>query len=236
MSFEPLDKPDVKGMIQQTLGRPLRGGEFGVLLARAGVGKTACLTHIALEHLLQGSSVLHVCIDDIPDTVKIWYQELLRNITASRSLSPEESVRLQHHVEPRRFILAYLHHTFNPGKLEQSVRNLKEQANFHPDLVILDGLDFDRVSRSTLENLQEFAKRHEVSMWMSARTHRHIDTLNERGIPYPCHEIDDLFHAILLLEALPDAIQLKVLKRYDRYQPEHPAISLNPQTFLLMQE
>lgn len=236
MTFESLDKLDMKGMIQQTLGKPLGVGEFGVLLARAGVGKTACLTHIALEHLLQGASVLHVCIDDIPDTIKIWYQELLRNIAASQSFSAEESVRLQHRVEPHRFILAYLHHTFNPGKLEQSVRNLKEQANFHPDLVVLDGLDFDRVSRSTLESLQDFAKRHGVSMWMPARTHRHIDTVNERGIPYPCHEIDDLFQAILLLEPLPDLIRLKVLKRYDRYQPEHPPVSLNPQTFLLKQE
>lgn len=224
------------GMIRQALGGQLKVGELGVLLARAGVGKTACLTHIALEHLLQGSSVLHVCIDETPDAVKVWYQELLKNIAAEPSSLIKDRVKLQKEIEPRRFILAYLLQTFSPEKLELSLRNMKEQAHFHPSLIVLDGLNFDHVSRSILEGLWELAKKYDVSIWMSARTHRHIDTINERGIPYPCHEIDDLFQAILLLEPLPDAIRLKVLKRYDSYQPEHPAISLNPQTFLLKRE
>ncbi len=49
-------------------------GEMGVLLARAGAGKTACLTQLAIGYLLDKEPVLHVCVDVVPDKVKLWYQ------------------------------------------------------------------------------------------------------------------------------------------------------------------
>ena len=42
-------------MIQGALGKTLGPGELGVLLAWTGVGKTACLTHLALEQMLKGA-------------------------------------------------------------------------------------------------------------------------------------------------------------------------------------
>ncbi|GLI35354.1 AAA family ATPase [Desulforhabdus amnigena] len=231
-----IQKPTGAGgmkMIQKILGKPLEPGKLGVLMARAGVGKTACLTHIALEYLLGGSSVLHVCIDEIPEKIKVWYKELLKNSLSSQS--SESFAEIAHSTERNRFILAYLHHTFNPEKLEQSLQNLKEQAGFHPDLVILDGLDFDRVQRSTLEMLQNFAQKHNVPIWMSARTHRHISMTNDKGIPYPCDKNDDLFESILLLEPLTETIQIKVLKHGAQYSPSSPEVFLNSQTYLLQQ-
>lgn len=222
-------------MIQQALGKPLNPGEMGVLLARAGVGKTACLTHIALGYLLNEQTVLHVCIDELPEKIKVWYQELLRNLGHTTDQSfPSHDLRQQ--VETSRFIMSFLHHTFNPGKLEQSLINLSEQVEFRPSLVVLDGLDFERSSRSQLEHLARIADKYGLSFWMSCRTHRHIDTINDRGIPYPCHELDDLFQAIVVLDPQPEDIRLTVLKHYDRYAPEYPSLLLNPQTFLLKQQ
>ena len=230
MDFEQPVGSNTTSMIQGILGSPPGPGELGVLLARAGVGKTACLTHIALEQLLRGLPVLHVCVDEMPEKIKVWYLELLKNMSTSQSR--EELMKLQLRIEPLRFILAYLHHTFNPGKLEQSLANLKDQTNFKPSMVVLDGLDFDRVSRSTIEELRSFAQRHSVSLWMSARTHRHKSVANEHGIPYPCNEIDDVFHTIVLLEPVPSAIQVKVLKNGDQFGPEHPPLVLSSQTYL----
>jgi len=232
MQSEQPSSPEPVKMIQRTLGSPLKPGELGVVLARAGVGKTACLTHIALEQLLRGEAVLHVCIGEIPDKIKVWYKEFLKNL--NESIPGEDAAKLQYRIEPLRFILAYLHQTFSSEKLRQSLYNLREQARFFPTMVVLDGLDFDRISRESIEALREFAQKESVSLWMSARTHRHIAKSNTHGIPYPCHEIDDLFNAIVLLEATPDAIKAKVLKHNEQYGPEHSAVSLNSQTYLLI--
>lgn len=217
-------------LVRRTLGSPLLPGELGGIMARAGVGKTACLTHIALEHLFQGQPVLHVCIDGVAEKIKIWYQELMRNLASS---ARDQLADLQRRLEGKRFILAYLHHTFSVQKLEQSLQNLEEQTAFHPALVVVDGLHFDHEPRATVAELHEFAHRHGVAVWMSIRTHRHIAISNEHGIAYPCHDSDDLFQAILSLEPGGDAIRVRVLKHGVQYQPEHPEVLLNPQTYLL---
>jgi hypothetical protein len=231
MSLENDQAAGSARMIKTLLGDGLEPGELGILLARAGGGKTACLTHIALEYLLQGIHVLHVCIDEKPDAVKTWYHELLKNIAAGQA--GWDVRKLQTSIEPLRFILTYSPPTFSPSKLALSLLNLKEQARFVPSLVVLDGLDFDRVNRTIIEDLQKLARREAVAIWLAARTHRHRTAASERGIPYPCHEMDDLFRAIILLEPTGDAIRLAVLKHRDRYMPAYPPLFLNPQTFLL---
>jgi len=218
-------------LVDMALRNPLRPGEIGVLLARAGAGKTACLTHIALEHLLRGRPVLHVCIDIMPDKIKQWYLEVIRNALAAKPAAT--LARLQQKIEPHRFILSYLNRTFSPGKLEQSLKNLTEQAKFNPALVVLDGLDLENTYRKVLAEIKDLAKRYGVAVWMSARTHRHISRVNERGVPYPCDTTDDLFESIVLLEPGTEAIRIMILKRDNRYCSESPEVTLNPRTHLL---
>ncbi len=219
-------------IVRSCLGQPLRPGEMGVLLARAGVGKTACLTHIALEALAQGEKVLHTCIDELPDKIKIWYEELYRNFKTA--IIDEALLKsIKENMVASRFIMSYMHHTFTPAKLEENIRSLRDQVQFVPTVVILDGLDFERVTRKQLEAIQKTAENYGTSVWFSCRIHRHIDIANDKGIPYPCHEFDDLFQAIILLEPQAHTISMVVLKHGDQYKPAHAALVLNPRTFLL---
>ena len=217
--------------VRRIIRNPLGPGEMGVLLARAGVGKTALLTHIALEQLLDGKTVLHVGIDETPEKVKVWYRELIKNRAVLNK--GEEASAVQHRIEPLRFIQAYLQQTFSPEKLEGSLGNLHDKVSFDPSMIVLDGLDFDQISRSTLDALSGLARRKGVPVWMSARTHRHIPITNERGIPYPCHETDDLFSSIVLLEQHQNTIRVKLLKNGGRYGQESPDVFLNAETYLL---
>ncbi|NTV38055.1 MAG: hypothetical protein HGA82_02570, partial [Anaerolineales bacterium] len=130
MKTDQLEGQEAMELVRRTLGSPLMPSELGALMARAGVGKTACLTHIALEHLFESQPVLHVCIDGVAEKIKIWYQELMRNLLASTS--KDEFARLQRRLEGMRFILAYLHQTFSVQKLEQSLQNLEEQFVLPP--------------------------------------------------------------------------------------------------------
>lgn len=229
-SENPAD-PAAPQPLKKRLAEPLNPGDMGVLMAGAGVGKTACLTHIALDHLLRGIQVIHVGIDGTPEKIKVWYLEQLKNIATAAS--GEDPSKLLRAIEPLRFILTYLHQTFSIEKLERSLTNLREQVKFSPAMMVLDGLDFDRTSRETLESLRDFAVKQGLSVWMSARTHRHISAVNERGVPYPCHECDDLFSSILLLEPIRDAIRVKVLKQDGDAVTSSPELFLDPQTCLL---
>ena len=204
-------------------------GEMGVLLARAGAGKTAVLTHLALGYILDKEPVLHVCVDVVPDKVKLWYNELLRDIF---STDPQCNLTdLQHALEPLRFIMSFLNQTFSPEKLETGIDNLRSQAKFDPAVIILDGLDFGR-ERGLFEKIGELARRQSTVVWVSARSHRHIPDVNERGVPYPIDSMDDLFSSIFTLEQEEAGIRLKALKEKGSYNQLDTDFILDPITFL----
>jgi hypothetical protein len=210
------------------IGR-LDPGEMGVLLARAGAGKTACLTHLALGYLLDGKPVLHVCVDLVPDKVKLWYHKLLKDIFCGR---PERNISdIQHSVEPLRFIMSFLNQTFSPEKLEIGIENLRLQARFVPALIILDGLDFGS-GRPLFEKMAGLARRLPAPLWFAARSHRHMPQVNERGIPYPVDAMDDLFSSIFMLEPENEGIRLRALKEKGAYNPAGPGFVLDPDTFM----
>jgi len=207
----------------------LEPGEMGVLLARAGAGKTACLTHFAIGYLLDKNPVLHVCVDVVPEKVKLWYQKLLKDIFSNQA--ERKISEVEHAIEPMRFILSFLNQTFSPEKLESSIDNLKQQARFVPELIILDGLDFGH-ARALFEKISDLARRNSASVWVSARSHRHRPDVNERGIPYPIDAMDDLFSSVLMLEQINDRVCLKALKEKGSYNPAGPQFTLDPDTFL----
>jgi hypothetical protein len=231
MQEQPPAGPLGLEMIAKALGQPLKAGQIGVVMAAAGVGKTACLTHIAFEHLLRGLPLLHVCIDEVPDKIKLRYQELARNVAELTRV--ESPAALQRRIESLRFIIAYLHHTFNPAKLRQSLHELREQAGFRPSMAILDGLEFEPHSEQSVSELRQLAQDEQISLWMSALTHRHIPVVNDRGIPAPCHQSDQLFDTILSLEPQPESIRVTVLKHDGTYQPRYQPVFLNAQTYLI---
>lgn len=218
-------------IVEKTLGTGLAPGELGVLMASAGSGKTACLTLIAVEQLLHDSPVLHVCIDEKVESVKVWYQETLKNLCSSQSSSDYR--KCLHRLEPLRFIFAFLHEAFSPEKLSQRIENLRDQVGFRPSLVVIDGLNFDLMTRPTMEAFLELAQRLSLPLWFSARTHRHIATASAEGVPYPCDTLADLFHAVMMLESGTSGTRLLVLKHRDRYLPPYAPVVLDPQTFFV---
>ena len=80
-------------------------GEFGAVLARAGVGKTAMMVQLSLETLLRGNHVLHVSIDDPVNKVSLWYDEVFHNWAEQYHL--QQMNQLWESILPHRFIMTF---------------------------------------------------------------------------------------------------------------------------------
>jgi hypothetical protein len=135
-------------------------------------------------------------------------------------------------IDRDRMILAYLNRSFEIDRLRSSLRNLKNELAFIPNAIIVDGLDFENVEKAIFEDFKEIAEEFEAEIWFSALSHRHISDVNKRGIPYPCHRIDDLFSIMIQLLHEPSGIFLKLLKDHDNPTLDGVSIMLNPATFL----
>ncbi len=207
-------------------------GNLGVLMARAGVGKTACLIHLAFDKLFRKEKLVHVSLEDMPEKVTAYYSVIFSDLVKAFEMDDEYEKKML--LERNRMILAYLSQSFEIGRLRENLRNLIEHIEFTPDIIIVDGLDFVKAGREIFEGFKEVAIEFQIEIWFSALSHRHIDDVNERGIPHPCNHLDDLFSIIIQLQSTQSGIFLNLLKDHDTRVMPNARVRLDPNTFLAM--
>ncbi|HDR16779.1 MAG TPA: hypothetical protein ENN79_15115 [Desulfobacteraceae bacterium] len=218
-------------ILDGTSRKSLGLGRMGVLIARAGVGKTACLIHIALHNLMENRKVVHVSIGEGPEKIQAYYQVLLNELMSACKMKEDDDSRQL--VEQNRVILAYVNKSFELGRLRAQLENLKEALDFSPDAILVDGFDFASAEPGFFKDFSELAGLLGAEIWFSALSHRHISEVNERGVPYPCHNIDDMFSVILHL--LPEAggLYLRLLKDHENETFTERRVRLDPSTFMI---
>ena len=207
----------------------LSPGNFGAILARAGVGKTALLVQIALNTLLTEKNVLHVSLDDPVDKVNLWYREVFRNLAKTYDVRQIE--QLWESLLPHRLIMTFKVEGFSFPKLEERLKDLSEQDIFTPNMVIIDGLPFDESVPESLDELKSFSGKQGIQTWFTVRTHRDAE-LSPEGLPTMFAPIQDLFSVILQLEPTGKEINVRALKG-ESGKAKMLQVKLDPATMLL---
>ena len=218
----------LEGSSQKGLGR----ANLGVLMARAGVGKTACLIHVAFDKLFRKEKLIHISLEDAPEKITSYYNVIFYDLVKALKMEDEQEIRML--FERNRMILAYLNQSFEIGRLRENLKNLAENIEFTPDTLIVDGLDFEKEGRDIFEGFKKIAAEFQVEIWFSALSHRHIAEVNEKGIPYPCNHLDDLFSIIMQLHPTQSGILLELLKDHESEVVSDNSVRLDPNTFLAM--
>ena len=219
-------------VLEKSSQKGLGSGNLGVLIARAGVGKTACLIHIAFDKIFRQKKLVHISLEEGPEKVTSYYNVIYYDLVKALNIADESEIRLL--IDRNRMILAYLRQSFETERLRTSLKNLAENLEFRPDTLIVDGIDFEKAERAFFEGFKEIAKAFDVEIWFSALSHRHITDVNERGIPYPCNRLDDLFSLIIQLQPETSGILLKLLKDHDNETIPDASVKLDPNTFLAL--
>lgn len=220
-------------ILEKSSRKGLGPGNLGVLIARAGVGKTACLIHIAFDKIFRQERLVHISLEEGPEKVTSFYDVIYHDLVQALDLIDGDDYRMM--IDRNRMILAYLNQSFDIDRLRTNLTNLTEKLDFRPNTLIVDGLDFEKAERIAFEGLQGIAKEFRVEIWLSALSHRHVTQTNERGIPYPCHELDDLFGLIIQLQPEPTGVFLRLLKDHDNPTISDANVRLDPNTFLALE-
>lgn len=219
-------------ILEKTTRKELGKGNLGVLIARAGVGKTVCLIHLAFNHIFRRKKLVHVSLEEVPEKIASYYKVMYSELVTALDIT--DDYKYGDRIEKDRMILAYLNRSFDIERLRASLNNLKNELKFIPSALIIDGLDFENTGRELFEQIKDIALEFEVEIWLSALSHRHITEINERGIPYPCDRIDDLFTIIMQLQTGPSGVFLSLLKDHDNASIRDIRVRLDPGTFFSM--
>ncbi len=228
MGYEPLVNQNPLRVLN--LGRGSK--QLGLVMARAGLGKTALLVQIALDSILRGNRVIHVSIGESIEKTKTWYDDILQFILQEHTVSrPHELIEMVAH---HRMIMTFKEDTFSRPRLEERLNDLILQDIFKPNCLVVDGFDFENSDRSTVEDIKEFLESMNLQAWFSATSHRADDRVSPTGVPAPCHEVDDLFDTVILLKPEQNAtIQLEIIRNNGSTSDSGVALNLDPSTMMV---
>lgn len=238
-------------VFERSMHGGLGRGNVGVIVARAGVGKTAMLVQIALDDLLHKKCVLHISHEHPVDRVRAHYDELFHDLAISHALSRAASIHIE--VERNRLIYSHLtpEHNDPPmsarggtssiAKIEQTVSFAHDVAQFRPHTLIIDGFDFEHATRDAVEALRKLAKRLDVEMWLSAKTAEYAtqeppQSASPKSTPGEVRRFFDQLSVIVLLRPDGDTVRLSLLKEHDNPDLESLHLRLDPTTMRVVDD
>lgn len=201
---------------------------MGLVMARAGLGKTAILVQFALDCMLLGNKVLHVSIGEGVDKTRAWYDDILALLTDG------EKIETIPEIMGNRMIMTFKESSFSKAVFVERLEDLVKQGIYQPECLIVDGYDFESNTKESLEDFRKIMTEQGLKMiWFSAVIHRGDGRVSAAGVPAPCHEVDGLFDTVLMIKPEGDEMKLDILKCDAGTIDPGTTLLLDPSTMLL---
>ena len=214
-------------LLEKGLHGGLGTGNVGVVLAGPGVGKTSFLVGVALDELLRGGRVLHVCLDHTLSHVRAHYDTVFEDLAASTHLEDEAIVHAE--IDQRRSIRVIPPNQLSASKLRDAVK-LEVDAGAKPSLIVLEGLDCAAMPGDDAADLKALAEELAAEVWLSSSS----DGEGADRIPDAIDALGDRISVVLGLEPDGETVRARALKDHDNQDLEDLHVALDPQTLLLV--
>ncbi len=214
-------------LLEKGLHGGLGTGNVGLVLAGHGVGKTSFLVAVALDELLRGGRVLHVCLDHTVSHVRAHYDTVFEDLATSTRLDDAAATHAE--IDGRRSIRVYPPNAMTASKLRDAVK-VEVDAGAQPSLIVLEGLDCETVSREEIESLRDLAGELAAEVWISA-------PLSEEGPAEPPNwlaTLERVVSVVLTLEPHGETVALRAIKDHDNPDLTALHVALDPRTLLLV--
>ena len=218
-------------ILEQTASGGVRPRDLGVVMARAGLGKTAFLVQVGIDHALRQKPTLHIALGQELDHVHSWYDALFEHLASSVGVEDYDEARERLH--RCRLIQALPRTSLDPGKLADSLKLYEKSLGFVPKAILIDGYTWEAPAEqlvSEISLLKELAATVDAELWMSAQTHRATTTDHPQKITPPCDVCAELIDLALFLEPEGTEVGIRLLKEHDNPQPLETHLLLHADT------
>jgi hypothetical protein len=231
---EELIKRSPLRVLEKSISGGLGKGNIGVLASRKGVGKTACLVHIAADKLLQDQYVIHVSYASRVDHIVTWYEDIFKEIAKTPKMRPaldafDELIR-------HRVIMNFKQDGARTEQVLRSIEAMIVHGNFRAETVIVDGFDFAQATTEDLRKFKDFASRLGLEVWFSASLKKDDPLFDERGIPYELKGYLGAIDVLISLQHHGDHVHFNLVQDHGRLAPKDLRLKLDPTTLLIAKE
>jgi KaiC/GvpD/RAD55 family RecA-like ATPase len=221
-------------IFEKSIHGALPTGKLGMIASRKGVGKTACLVHIATDQLLQGKHVIHVSFATKTDHIVSWYEDIFKEIARKRDL--DNAMDVHDELIRNRVIMNFSQEGVGLPQVVESLRAMVEQGNFNADILMFDGYNFEKGSPEDLDTIQKFAAEEGLAVWVTATLHREDPSADDRGVPTLLVPYVDHAEVLVTLTPTERHVKLTLVKDQEKYPKEDLHLILDPKTLLIAEE
>lgn len=178
--------------LETTLSGGLKAGEFGVIAAQKGVGKTSLLVQLGIDELLKGNRVFHISFSQGIDYTVAWYNNMYEELAKHKNLESADAIKEE--IIANRVVLNFNQDTITTAQIMKTVTALTEGANAKPHVLMIDDFDFSKATKESIAEFKQLAKELGVSIWFTAK----LDVTD--GIPSTIKSLVGDIEVILLLK------------------------------------
>ncbi len=221
-------------ILEKSMHGGLGKGNIGILASRKGVGKTACLVHIATDKLLQGKPVIHISYSSRVDYIINWYEDIFTEIAKRRNL--KNAVEVHDEIIRKRVIMNFKQEGTRTDQILKSVEALIVQGQFAAETVIVDGFDFTRSCMEDLGSFRDFARRLGLEVWFSASLRGEEPLFDENGVPLLLKGCLDGVDVLVTLNSQQGLVRLYLRKDHGHPPAGELPLKLDPRTLLIARQ
>lgn len=231
---EELIKRSPLRVLERSISGGLGAGNIAVLASRKGVGKTACLVHIAADKLLQEQHVIHVSYASRVDHIITWYEDIFKELAKAPKMRSaldefDELIR-------NRVIMNFKQDGTRTDQVLRSLEAMIVHASFKADTVIVDGLDLIRAGAGELRMFKDFAGRLGLEVWFSASLKGEEPLFDDRGMPRELEPCLGVIDVLISLQHHGDHVHFNLVQDHGRLAPKDLRLRLDPTTLLIAKD
>jgi hypothetical protein len=218
-------------ILEKSIQGGLGKGNIGIVASRKGIGKTACLVHIATDKLFQNKPVIHVSYSSRVDHIISWYEDIFKEIAKKRQL--ESAVDVHDEIIKNRVIMNFKQDGANTEQVLRSLEAMIEHGKFAADAIIVDGFDFSQSCSNDLDLFKSFAEKLNLEVWFSASLKGDNPLFNKSGVPYLFEDCLAKLDVLITLRFEKEHVKLKLVKDHEISFPKDLNLKLDPKTLLI---
>jgi hypothetical protein len=210
-------------------------GNLGVLVSQRGLGKTACMVHLALDKILQDLNVVHVSFGANVEHIMNWYKEVFREITDFRSL--EDAVDVYERIRTNRVMMNFSQENISVENIIKSLETLIRQGSFKADAIFFDGYKLTVAAEEDVKKLKAFAQEMNVEVWFSVSPVRPDVSFDDYGVPNSMEPYKPIIDVLVGLHYNDERsrVIMTVVKNGSQTLPRPAGVSLDPKTMLIVE-
>jgi archaellum biogenesis ATPase FlaH len=233
MEIQELNALSPLRAFDESLNGGLGKGNLGVLVSRHGIGKTACLVHLATDRLFRNEHIIHVSFSGNVEHVINWYKEVFRQISENRSL--EDAAAIYNEILANRVVMNFSQENVSIDKVLSSLETLIRQGSFNADAVMFDGYKLTVATEEDVRKIKQFAMDLRVEVWFSVSPVRPDVVFDENGVPNTILKYENLIDVLIGLKynESMDKVIMTLVKDGESLDPKPMRVSLDPKTMLI---